>query len=698
MNSLVQNAVNQPLQETEQALNKALRELHGIFNTAVMGIVLLRHRQIDRCNRRLEELFGFAEGQMAGHSTRVWYGDEETWEFVGKDVYAELAAGREAFRELWFQRQDGSRFWGRLAGRALDPADVYAGSVWIIEDLTVEKAEREELLLARKIFEVNSEAVMVTDAQNRIVRVNAAFESITGYREAEVIGGDPKILGSGRHVPEFFVNLWKALREHGHWEGEIWDKRKDGSEYPKWVHIDTIRDNNAQVSHYVAVFSDISERKASEERIRYLAQHDALTGLPNRFTLAVHLEHALARAERAGEKVGLMFIDLDNFKAVNDTLGHHIGDLLLCEVARRITGVVRKSDIVARIGGDEFVVVLESARLPADAGMVAQKIVERLGEAVPVSSNELHTTPSIGIAVFPDDGSNSDMLMKNADLAMYHAKSAGRNNYQFYAEHMNQAAAVRVQMEGRLRAAMAADEFSLHFQPQINLLNAQVSGCEALIRWHNADLGWVPPASFIPLTEEIGLIVPLGEWVLRRACETAKAWLDEGISFGAMAVNISPQQFRQRDFPQRVEAILRETGLPATYLELEITESTIMETAEIAVTMMMRLKELGVALAVDDFGTGYSSLAYLKRFPIDRLKIDRSFVTDLETDASDAAIATAVIGLAHSLGLTVVAEGVETLGQSDFLHRRGCDSVQGYFYCRPGPADIAAEFCRQQGK
>jgi diguanylate cyclase (GGDEF)-like protein len=455
------------------------------------------------------------------------------------------------------------------------------------------------------------------------------------------------------------------------------------------VHIDTIRDNNAQISHFVAVFSDISERKASEERIRYLAQHDALTGLPNRFTLAVHLEHALARAERAGEKIGLMFIDLDNFKTVNDTLGHAVGDLLLCEVARRITSAVRKSDIVARIGGDEFVVVLESAHLPGDAGMVAQKILERMSEAVPVDGNELHTTPSIGIAIYPDDATNSEDLMKNADVAMYHAKSAGRNNYQFYAEHMNQAAAVRVLMEARLRAAMAANEFSLHFQPQIDLSNGLVNGCEALIR------GWVPPASFIPLTEEIGLIVPLGEWVLRRACETAKGWLDAGIEFGCVAVNISPQQFRQRNFPQSVENILRETGLPAACLELEITESTIMETAETAVAMLVRLKELGITLSVDDFGTGYSSLAYLKRFPIDRLKIDRSFVTDLETDPSDAAIATAVIALAHSLGLSVVAEGVETQGQSDFLRERGCDSVQGYFYCRPGPAEIAAEFCRQ---
>lgn len=697
MNSDVPDVLTQPLQEAEQALQKALRELSGILNTAVMGITLLRHRKIDRCNRRMEELFGFGEGQMTGCSTRIWYNDDETWEFVGQDVYAELAAGREAFRELWFKRQDGSSFWGRLAGRALDPSDVYAGSVWIIEDLTTDIAEREELLLARKVFEVNSEAIMVSDSHNRIVRVNAAFEAITGYRESEVLGRDPKLLGSGRHDAEFFQTMWHTLRDDGYWEGEIWDKRKDGSEYPKWVHINTIRDSDARISHFVAVFSDISERKASEERIRYLAQHDALTGLPNRFTLAVHLEHALARAERAGEKIGLMFIDLDNFKTINDTLGHAVGDLLLCEVARRITSAVRKADIVARIGGDEFVVVLESAHLPGDAGMVAQKILERMSEAVPVDGNELHTTPSIGIAIYPDDAANSEDLMKNADVAMYHAKSAGRNNYQFYAEHMNQAAAVRVQMEMRLRAAMATNEFSLHFQPQIDLSNGLVSGCEALIRWHNAELGWVSPASFIPLTEEIGLIVPIGEWVLRRACETAKGWLDAGIEFGCVAVNISPQQFRQRNFPQSVENILRETGLPAACLELEITESTIMETAETAIAMLVRLKSLGITLSVDDFGTGYSSLAYLKRFPIDRLKIDRSFVIDLETDSSDAVIATAVIALAHSLGLSVVAEGVESQGQSDFLREHGCDSVQGYFYCRPGPADIAAEFCRQRG-
>lgn len=682
----------------QQERQRALMEVNGILNTAVFGVALLRHRKIDRCNRRMEELFGFPEGKMAGRSTRVWYADEQTWKLVGQDVYPEMAAGREVFREFWFQRQDGSKFWGRLAGRAFDPGNPFAGSVWIIEDLTVEKAAREQLQLARKIFEVNSEAIMVTDAENCIVQVNAAFEKITGYEASEVMGRDPKVLGSGRHDAAFFKNMWQALVDRGHWTGEIWDRRKDGSEYPKWVRVDTIRDAGGCISHYVTVFSDISERKANEERIRHLAQHDALTGLPNRFTLAAHLEHALARAERSGEKVGLMFIDLDNFKNINDTLGHHIGDRLLCEVARRISRAVRKSDIVARIGGDEFVVVLESTKVETDEGFVAQKIIDQLADSVTIDGNVLHTTPSIGLAIFPEDGENAEELMKNADVAMYHAKSAGRNNYQFYTEHMNHAAAVRAQMEGRLRAALSGDEFLLHFQPQINLATGRVSGIEALIRWQNPELGLVSPANFIPLAEEVGLIVPISAWVLENACRTAKSWRNQETPFECISVNISPQEFRQRNFPEMVAAVLQKTGLPAACLELEITESTLMDSADTTVEMLLRLKALGVTLAIDDFGTGYSSLGYLKRFPIDRLKIDRSFVRDLETDSSDAAISTAVIVLAHSLGLQVVAEGVETQGQADFLLQQGCDSVQGYLFSRPVPADEAAAYCCQVGQ
>jgi diguanylate cyclase (GGDEF)-like protein/PAS domain S-box-containing protein len=681
----------------EEALQQTMQELYGILNTAVIGIALLRHRKIDRCNSRMEELFRFGRGEMVGCSTRVWYPSEEIYQHVGLDVYGELAAGREAFRELEFTRRDGTRFWGRLAGRALDPRDPYAGSVWIIEDLTEEHESNKELLLARKVFEVSSEAIMITDAKNRIVSVNAAFQAITGYGREEVLGRDPKFMGSGRHEPAFFQAMWATLDERGHWAGEIWDKRKDGNVYPKWLTIDTIRDEHGAITHHVAVFSDITERKATEERIAFLAHHDPLTGLPNRLTLTLHLEHAIEQAKRDQCRIGLMFIDLDNFKRINDTLGHHIGDLLLCEVARRIRGAVRESDIVARIGGDEFVLVLERCQLPVDAASVAQKIIDHLAEPYRFESLELHTTPSIGIGIYPDDGEDIDTLMKNADAAMYHAKGLGRNNYQFYAQEMNAAASERLRLESRLRQAMAtSDDFSLHYQPQIDLATGNVIGFEALTRWKDPELGSVPPGVFIPVAEEIGLIQYIGTWVLHTACQQARLWMDQGLAFGRISVNVSPQQFRQPRFPALVQTILSETGLPASALELEITEGTLMETADAAVSILNQLKEVGVSLAIDDFGTGYSSLAYLKRFPIDRLKIDRSFVLDIETDPSDAAIAIAIIALAHSIGVTVVAEGVETAGQRDFLNRYGCDLVQGYLYCRPVPAEEAAEFCRQR--
>ncbi|HJW23908.1 MAG TPA: EAL domain-containing protein [Rhodocyclaceae bacterium] len=681
----------------EKALQQTMRELYGILNTAVVGIALVRHRQIDRCNSRMDELFGFGPGEMAGCSTRVWYASDECYERVGHDVYLDLAAGREAFRELEFMRRDGTRFWGRLAGRALNPDDPHAGAVWIIEDLTAGHEANEELVLARKVFEVSSEAIMITDARNRIVSVNAAFQAITGYCREEVLGHDPKFMSSGRHDAGFFLAMWESLQDSGHWEGEIWDKRKDGSVYPKWLTIDTIRDDQGAISHHVAVFSDITERKASEERIAFLAHHDPLTGLPNRLTLSLHLEHAIEQAKRDQLRIGLMFIDLDNFKRINDTLGHHIGDLLLCEVARRIRAAVRESDIVARIGGDEFVLVLERCGLPTDAASVAQKIIDQLGEPYHFESHELHTTPSIGIGIYPDDGEDIETLMKNADAAMYHAKGLGRNNYQFYAQEMNAAAAHRLRLESRLRLAMATSEdFALHYQPQVDLASGRVIGFEALIRWKDVELGAVPPSVFIPVAEEIGLIHYIGTWVLHTACQQARAWMDAGLEFGRVSVNVSPQQFRQPRFAALVQTILAETGLPAAALELEITESTLMDTADFAVSILNQLKEVGVALAIDDFGTGYSSLAYLKRFPIDYLKIDRSFVDDIETDSSDGAIAIAVIALAHSIGLKVVAEGVETEGQRDFLTRHGCDRVQGYFYCRPVSAAEAAEFCRRR--
>ena len=529
MNSDAPDALTQPLQETEQALNKALRELHGIFNTAVMGIVLLRHRKIDRCNRRMEELFGFAEGQMTGCSTRVWYDDDETWEFVGKDVYAELAAGREAFRELWFTRKDGSHFWGRLAGRALDLADVYAGSVWIIEDLTIEKAEREELLLARKVFEVNSEAIMVSDASNRIVRVNAAFEAITGYRENEVLGHDPKMLGSGRHNGDFFQAMWKTLRQDGYWEGEIWDKRKDGGIYPKWLAISIIRDDRGAVRNYVANFTDISASKEAADRLAHLAYHDPLTGLPNRLAFELHLSQALRVAQREGRQIALMLIDLDNFKNINDTLGHHVGDAFLKKVATRLRDCVRASDLVARLGGDEFVVVLPEITGPRTASHVAEKINQRLGESTQVAEHILYATPSIGISLYPGDGDDAGTLLRNADLALYRAKDGGGGQHCLYEPGLHAEAEERRKLEASLRKALERDEFILHYQPVVDADSETVVSFEALVRWNSKDHGMVSPVKFVPLAEDTRLIVPIGAWVLGEACRQARAWQDAGL-------------------------------------------------------------------------------------------------------------------------------------------------------------------------
>ncbi|MDA0191128.1 MAG: EAL domain-containing protein, partial [Proteobacteria bacterium] len=560
-------------------------------------------------------------------------------------------------------------------------------------DITARCQAEERLQLAEKVFDNSPDAIMITDRDNRIVSVNEAFTLITGYAPDEVLGGNPRLLASGRHDDAFYAAMWRALREHGHWAGEIWDRRKSGEIYPKWMTINAVADRQSgELTHYVTMFSDITERKSSEERIHYLAHHDVLTGLPNRFTLGARLDQALVDARRHQWEVAVLFVDLDRFKIINDTLGHHIGDRLLIEVARRFSAVVRESDIVARLGGDEFVIVLPDLAGHADAATVAGKIIASLAVPVRIDDHELHTSPSIGISLFPTDGSDSDTILRNADTAMYHAKSLGRNNFQFYAEEMNRSTRERLDIERRLRQALARDEFELHYQPQFDTRAHRIAGVEALLRW-NAGTG-IPlgPDRFIPIAEESGLIVTLGEWVLRTACRQMKQWIDAGLPPLRVAVNVSPRQLHRQNFPEQVAAALAESGLPAHLLELEITESAVMEEPEEARAILVRLKEMGITLAIDDFGTGYSSLAYLKRFPIDHLKIDRSFVTDIERDANDAAIVVSIIALARSLGLKTIAEGVESDAQLALLREHGCDELQGYLFSRPLPAAAARDY------
>ena len=573
------------------------------------------------------------------------------------------------------------------------------GFVRIYTDITARKRTEERLLLAEKVFDNSPEAIMITDRDNRIVSTNAAFTEITGFTADEVIGEDPRILASGRHDTFFYRAMWQALARSGHWSGEIWDRKKSGDIYPKWMTINAVTDQiSGELTHYVAMFNDITERKAAEERIHFLAHHDALTELPNRLSLEIRTEQALLDARRHRWRVGVLFIDLDRFKVINDTLGHHVGDLLLVEVARRFKAAVRESDMVARLGGDEFVIVLPDLDSADAAAHVALKIISSLLHPISIDGNDLHTSPSIGISIYPDDGISVETIMKNADTAMYHAKALGRNNYQFFAEEMNLGASERLSMETRLRQALSRRELTLHYQPQLTADGGRATGVEALLRWNLPGEGLIAPDRFIHIAEDTGLIVPIGAWVLGEACRQMRAWLDGGLPPTRVAVNLSARQLRNSDLIQTVADVLRHTGLPPELLVLEITESTVMDKPEEAIKVLQALKRMGVVLSIDDFGTGYSSLAYLKLFPISHLKIDRSFVRDIERDPDDAAIAVSTIALAHSLGLKVIAEGVETAAQLDMLQRHGCDEVQGFHFSKPLPADEARDYLQVPNK
>ncbi|MCE5181623.1 MAG: EAL domain-containing protein [Betaproteobacteria bacterium] len=555
-----------------------------------------------------------------------------------------------------------------------------------------------EMQLASKVFESSSDAIVITDQKNIIIAVNSAFCQITGFAENEAIGQTPSILKSGRHDQAFYQEMWRSIEKDGNWSGEVWNRRKNGEIYAEWLTLNTVRNYQNEITHYVAIFADITERKQAEEHVHHLAHYDVLTDLPNRTLLQDRLSQALIKAHRHASKAAVMFIDLDRFKVINDTLGHGIGDLLLQEVADRLSNCIREGDTVSRLGGDEFVILLPELGTPDDAYTVAQKLLNSVSQPFMLKGHELHISASVGVSFYPDDGESVETLMKNADIAMYRAKEIGRNNCQFYHADMNSRSFERLAMETSIRRAIECAQFELYFQPRIAMSSRKIIGMEALIRWHHPDLGLVSPAQFIPLAEETGLILPLGEWVLRAAATQGQAWLAAGLEPLHIAVNVSARQFRQVDFVGKVEQILKETGFSPDYLELELTESTLMTHAEENINVLNKFKAMGIRIAIDDFGTGYSSLAYLKRLPVDILKIDRSFISDITEDRDDAAIAEAIISMAQSMSLRVVAEGVETLEQLDFLETRKCDEVQGFYYSPAVPAEQFARLVAEMGK
>ncbi|MBI3221521.1 MAG: EAL domain-containing protein [Nitrosomonadales bacterium] len=562
--------------------------------------------------------------------------------------------------------------------------------VGTIQDITAQKATEEQLRIASIAFETQ-EAIIVTDAQARIISVNRSFEKLTGYTSAEIIGKNPSILKSGRHDADYYKALWTSLQVNGTWSGEMWDKRKDGSIYPKWLTITAVRDDSGEISHYVGVSTDMTERKRTDEEIHRLAFYDTLTQLPNRKLLIDRLGQALISSQRSASHGALLFMDLDNFKALNDSKGHDIGDMLLIQVASRLTTCVRESDTVARLGGDEFVVVLQnlgrSYRLATNqAEDIAGKIIAALDTPYLLLGQEHHGSVSIGICLFQGRNVDSDELLKRADTAMYQAKSAGRNTLRVFESSMQIEIESRAALESELYHAIEKDELLPYFQSQVDT-NGRITGAEVLLRWFNPERGFVPPNQFIMLAEESNLILSIGKWVMESACQQLKAWeASPATRHLQLAVNVSARQFCQTDFVAQVRAMLRKFAINPALLKLELTESMVLLDVEDTIRKMNELKRIGVQFSMDDFGTGYSSLGYLKRLPLDQIKIDQSFVRDIAIDNSDSILVKTIIDMSQNFGLEVIAEGVESHEQLQLLKMHGCVSFQGYLFSKPIPA------------
>ncbi len=688
-----------------------------MFERAGLGIALIRQRRIVSCNPRFAELYGFDEpAQLLGSFTRDLYANADDFNALGGLSYPVMATGKPFKIELPQRRRDGQLFWARLTGTLLDAADSARGSVWVIDDIDAQKSAEAALVHVREQHHLILDNVLVGVAfvrEGRVTQCNRAFEQLLGWEPGELSGRSPREwYSSDAEWDAARQRCSEPLRTGGAFEGELVLRHRSGHAIECEVRAKAIDPAQPELGS-IWITLDISARKVAEralhdtkadlerqvrertEALNRLAHFDALTGLPNRALLEDRAQQALAASRRQGQPLAVMFLDLDHFKAVNDSLGHRVGDAVLMELAERLRRVVRAQDTVSRLGGDEFVLLLPQTDA-AGAAEVAAKVLVAAQVPFQVESHELTITPSIGIALAPRDGDDLDALQRAADAAMYRAKAEGRNTWRFYTAELQAQSNRTLLLSNALRRAIERDQLSLAYQPQMDLASGRIIGAEALLRWQHADFGNVSPAEFIPIAESTGLILPIGEWVLRETARQLAAWDLEGLPPLAVAVNVSSVQFRQGDLPALVQRTVQAVGIGIDRIEVELTEGAAMQDPQSAIAMMNALYENGTELAIDDFGTGYSSLAYLKNFPVGKLKIDRSFVRDIGRAASDDAIVEAIIRMAASLGMRTVAEGVETQEQLAFLRERGCNAMQGYLLARPLPAADFARFLRER--
>jgi diguanylate cyclase (GGDEF)-like protein/PAS domain S-box-containing protein len=704
---------------------QTLVEVQAIMTNASISILFTKNRLITRYNRGFAEMFRYRGDEGLGLPGRALYPNDETYEQVGSRAYPLLSVGKPFHTEVEMARKDGSRLWAQLIGYVVNPHDSSQGTIWIIEDRTEHKRAEESLrnaLLENQAI-LDSAVLGISAVENGFnLRCNTKMEELFGYQPGEIAGQSVRVLypdlaswelarseterdfGAGRvHMSEHEVvrkdgsRFWARLsgrpfdlaqpRGRSVWLVDDVTARREAADAVRRARDELevrVLERTAELAGANALLQEeIVERRQAEARVHHMAYHDSLTGLPNRALLSDRLERAILAVRRSARKLAVMFIDLDRFKTINDSLGHLTGDYLLKEVAGRLCRAVRASDTVARLGGDEFVVLVPNIRTADECVHIAGKIIDALASPFPCEGRMLHITPSIGICVYPDDGADVATLMRHADAAMYHAKANGRNNYQFFTESMNLAAARHFELESSLRVALAKEQFELFYQPIIEVGTRRVHSLEVLLRWRRPGEGLVLPDHFIPIIEENGLIVPIGEWVMRRACEQSVAWQRQGLAVVPLAINLSPRQFMTRGLIDSIRRILAETGIDPALVEFEITETALMQHGEQTLDILGQINGMGIRLSIDDFGTGYSSLAYLKRFPVRKVKIDRAFIKDLEDSAEDRAIVAAIIALSNSLQLSVVAEGVESEGQFALLERSGCQYAQGYLFSAP---------------